>query len=40
MLDKFTWAVIILLVFVAFPVLAVIVFAILAAFIMGGGSGA
>ena len=36
-MGKLTWAVIILLVFVAFPVLAVLTIGIMLAFIMGGG---
>jgi len=37
-MGKLTWAVIILLVFVAFPVLAVLTIGVMLAFIMGGGA--
>jgi hypothetical protein len=37
-MGKLTWAIIILLVFVAFPVLAVLTIGIMFAFIMGGGA--
>jgi hypothetical protein len=37
-MGKLTWAVIILLVFVAFPVMAVITLGILFAFMLGGGA--
>jgi hypothetical protein len=37
-MGKLTWAVIILLVFMVFPVMAVITIGILLAFMMGGGA--
>ncbi len=37
-MGKLTWAIIILLVFVAFPVMAVITLGIMLAFMMGGGA--
>jgi hypothetical protein len=37
-MGKLTWAVIILLVFMVFPVMAVITIGIILAFLMGGGA--